>query len=133
MLINKPKGFTLIELLIVISIIGILAAAVLVSLSSYGKKARASRAMAQASSVIPAMASCAGNGGTPAFSGNICSIGVSYGTWPTFPTGYGVATSNWTSSSSWFFSVTGESQTICCNSTMNSCGMPAACDVNATW
>jgi prepilin-type N-terminal cleavage/methylation domain-containing protein len=133
---KNNSSFTLVELMVVIAIIGILAGVVLVSMSSYGKKARASRALSQASSVIPSMISCAGNGGTPAFSGNICSLSASYGTWPTFPTGYSVAASNWTSSSNWYFRVDGESQYICCNSKMNGCGQvanAAACTNIAIW
>ena len=137
--IKKASAFTLIELMVAIAIIGILAAVVLVSMQSYAKKARSSRAMAQASSVIPQMVSCAGNGGTPGFSVNICSLGASYGTWPTFPSDYAVASSsptpNWTSSSNWVFKVssTTDSQSFCCNSAMNSCGQPASCNASATW
>ncbi len=137
---RKIKGFTLIELLVAIAIISILAAAVLVSMLGYGKKARASRAMAQASSVIPSMVSCAGNNGVPqdpAASTYICKIGgadiPSYGTWPTLPAGYSVANFSWTNSSSWYFRVAGESQTICCNSTMNSCGMQTPCTRSTIW
>jgi prepilin-type N-terminal cleavage/methylation domain-containing protein len=134
---KKSKiGFTLIEIMIAIAIIGVLSAVVLVSMKSYGAKARASRAMAQASSVIPSLVSCAGNGGTPSFSGQICSIGSGYGSWPTWPSSdYNVAASNWTSSSNWYFKVSVESgqNAICCNSKMSSCGQPASCDANATW
>ena len=136
---KNNKAFTLIELMVAIGIIGILSAVVLVSMKSYGAKARASRAMAQASSVIPSMVSCAGNSGTPQFSGNICS-GITgadkYGSWPTWPSSdYNVAASNWNSSSDWYFKVSVESgqNAICCNSKMSSCGQPASCDANATW
>ncbi len=135
------RGFTLIEIMVAIGIVGILAAVVLTTMSSYGKRARASRALAQASSVIPSLVSCAGNGGTPNLNGtgDLCSLSSSYGSWPTFPSGYGVATAeptpNWTSSSNWVFKVSssGDSQSICCNSKMNSCGQPATCDASATW
>jgi prepilin-type N-terminal cleavage/methylation domain-containing protein len=132
---QSRKAFTLIEILVAIAIIAILAAIILVSMSTYGKKARASRAMAQASSVIPAMVSCAGNGGTPAFSGDICSLGSGYGSWPAFPDDYSVNASDWTSASSWYFSVHSDddSQTICCDSAMNSCGQPSSCSASATW
>jgi len=129
------SAFTLIEIMIAIAIIGILSAVVLVSMKTYGVKARASRALAQASGAIPSLVSCAGNGGTPAFSGDICSLGSSYGSWPTFPSDYGVAASNWTSASSWYFTVTSanDSQKICCNSKMSSCGMSDSCSASATW
>jgi prepilin-type N-terminal cleavage/methylation domain-containing protein len=139
------KAFSLIEIMVAIAIVGILSAVVLVSMQSYGVKARAAKALAQASSVIPSMVSCAGNGGTPIFGAsgtNICSVitgAANYGSWPTFPGDYAVAsgtpTPNWTSSSNWVFKVssTADSQNFCCNSKMNSCGMPSTCDVNATW
>jgi len=132
---KNKTGFTLIELMVAIAIVGILAAVVLVSMQSYGQKARASRALAQAASVIPAMVSCAGNGGTPAFSGNICSLSSDYGIWPTWPSSsYNVTNSNWTSSGSWYFRVSVESgNAICCNSAMNGCGQPDSCSASATW
>ncbi|MFH0929655.1 MAG: type II secretion system protein [Candidatus Moraniibacteriota bacterium] len=136
---NNKTGFTLIEVMVAIAIIGILAAVVTVSMSSYGKKARASKAMAQASSAIPSMVSCAGNIGNSAvrFSGYICgSSNQGYGSWPVFPSGYSVNASDWTSSSNWYFRVysSADSQTICCNSAMNSCGQPSvACSATAIW
>jgi prepilin-type N-terminal cleavage/methylation domain-containing protein len=140
--IAKHDAFTLIEILVAIAIVGILAAVVMVSMQSYAKKARASRALAQASSVIPSLVSCAGNYSKDDvnFSGQICDSSANYGTWPTWPSSaYAVASNNptpyYTSSSDWVFKVTVESgDAICCNSTMNSCGQPTvACDKNATW
>jgi len=52
------KGFTLVELLVVIAIIGILAAVVLVSLSSQRKKAGFANATRVASSLSPVMTDC---------------------------------------------------------------------------
>ena len=135
------RGFTLVELLVVIAIIGILAAVVLVSMSTFGKKARASRAMSQASSVIPSMVSCWGNVGTVQASsptsggGDICSLSTNYGKWPALPTNYIFSAVTGTTISSWYFSVTNteSSPTICCNSAMNSCGTPASCIATTTW
>lgn len=52
---NNKKGFTLIELLIVISIIGILASIVLVSLNTAREKAQAAEAKSQIKSFISAV------------------------------------------------------------------------------
>jgi len=137
---NSRLGFTLIEIMVAIAIVGILAAVVLVQFSSYGKKARASRAMAQASSAMPAMVSCWGNGGDVQSGTNICSLGANYGTWPILPDSYSYKNNAITkadSSSPWRFSVESDGShdniTICCNSKINSCGQPDSCDVNSTW
>lgn len=53
------KAFTLIELMVAIAIIGILAGVVLVSMSSYAKRARQTAALQTASSVMPAAMKCA--------------------------------------------------------------------------
>ncbi|MDI6777593.1 MAG: type II secretion system protein [Patescibacteria group bacterium] len=129
------SAFTLIEIMVAIAIVSILAAAVLVSMQSYGVKGRSSRALAQASSALPSMVSCWGNSGTVSDSpGDICSGKSAYGNWPTLPNGYSFSAVTGTSSSSFYFTVTGESQTICCNSAMNSCGIiTGACDASATW
>ena len=141
---EKNKAFTLIELMVAIAIIGILAAIVLMQMQGYAKDARASKVLAQASSAIPSMVSCWGNGGDVASGTNICSVitgAANYGAWPTFPADYAIddgdGKSDWTSASSWFFSVVSDSDhddvTICCNSKMNSCGQPATCSATQTW
>ena len=52
------KGFTLVELLVVIAIIGILAAVVLVSLTSQRRNARQSSLLQTAKSFLPAVTQC---------------------------------------------------------------------------
>ncbi|HBB36654.1 MAG: hypothetical protein UX02_C0001G0019 [Candidatus Moranbacteria bacterium GW2011_GWC1_45_18] len=87
--INGKTGFTLIELMVAVAIIGILAGVVLVQMQGYAKDARATKAIAQLSSVIPSMYSCWGNGGkvnVPGQNGgaDVCSTNPSYGKWPNF-------------------------------------------------
>ena len=122
------KAFSLIEIMVAIAIVGILSAVVLVSMSSYAKKARASKAMAQLSSALPSMISCIGNMGiggvgTPSDGGDICTGVASYGKWP--------SADNYTydplitSITSWYIRLNSTASyddvRICCNSAMNSC------------
>ena len=55
---KKMKGFTLVELLVVIAIIGILAAVVLVSLSSQRRKAQMNADLQTVKSVVPYWIDC---------------------------------------------------------------------------
>jgi prepilin-type N-terminal cleavage/methylation domain-containing protein len=133
---NKNKtGFTLIEILVAIAIASILAATIMVSMSGSGEKARTARALAQASSLIPAMESCWGNGGNVSSSGQLCSLGAGYGSVPSLPEGYAYNGIPSTQNTTWYFKVTGTGGTtpICCNSRMSSCGQPATCNATVNW
>jgi prepilin-type N-terminal cleavage/methylation domain-containing protein len=132
----SQKAFTLIEIMVAIAIVGILAAAVLVSMKSYGAKARASKALAQLSSVIPSMISCWGNGNgvvtfvnQPDVNGGepVCTLSDSYGMWPSMTGDLGSYkyASGWTGSNDWAFYAKSDDdgRLICCNSAMKGCKM----------
>ncbi len=127
---KNKKGFTLIEIMVAIAIVGILAAVVLVSLSSFGAKGRSAKALAQLSSAIPSMISCAGNKGWDSVNdassnGNICGSDSNYGKWPqtTGDLGGYAYQSSIIDSSDWAIYLYKDSDNvrICCNSAMNSC------------
>lgn len=138
------KGFTFIELMVTIAIMGILATITIVYSTSYMKRARASKALAELSSRIPSMYACWGNGGTVVSyectgcgTNNpdgkaICQFNSvdapSYGTWPVSQIGdfssyvYG----NFAAATSKVFRVslyspTQDATMVCCNSTMKGC------------
>lgn len=139
---KNTKAFSLIEVMVAIAIVGILAAVVLVAMSSYGKRARASNALASLSSAIPGMVSCWGNGGTvnsPSSGGSICSLASSYGQWPQTAgslSSYAYTGSTITDRTTWFVMLTSstDDRRVCCNSAMMNCKLldTASSTCNAT-
>ena len=137
MMKKNNQGFTLVELMVALGIVSIMAAVVLVSMNSYGAKARSSKALAQLSSAIPSMVSCWGNAkdvNAPSNGGNICGADSNYGQWPSVGAGTDLSTYGYASSaddtgiipkSGWWVALSSgasdDNIKICCNKAMNNC------------
>ncbi len=128
---KKRSGFTLIELLTVMAIIGILSAAMLITLSVYKKRATASKLLLELSSAMQKVYLCISDGNQVArptdAGGVICqdasgSSLPNYGRWPKLPSGYTYHSSS-SFGNSWFYMVTSgdDDLRICCNSTYGKC------------
>lgn len=125
MKIKNQKGFSLIELLLVISIVAILASAILVAISGQREKARASKVLMELSATLQPMMMCWSDGGTigsRSNGGNICSLGGSYGQWPNLSSsGWTYVTGSVPNSGNWSFGGRSGSSTITCSSSTDSC------------
>lgn len=126
---KKEEGFTLVELLLVLAIISILSGTILVSVTSHKAKAHQSRMLAQLAGAIQNMVLCRSDQGaitepnTSTGGGNICSLGVNYGTWPVVGTnGFGAYVSDAAfEDGGWFVHTDDGIARICCNSGSNQC------------
>ena len=131
---KSNSGFTLIELMTVIAIIGILASAIMISLSVQKKRATVNRVLTEMSGIMENIYLCKsddgtiGNPGTHGL-GNVCSLGPNYGTWPDVSDtvlgngmGFSIYHTN-LNSGSWAYWASGTgTEVVCCNSKSGKCG-----------
>ena len=82
----KQKGFTLIELLVVVSVIGLMASIVLVSLNTARQKARNARRLADAHQIVNALHLYLADSQGMVGCGAVISIGTDFDTGQCLPT-----------------------------------------------
>ena len=143
MMIKKIKrsdqGFTLIELMTVMAIIGILATAIIMSLSSHKKRAEGTKALTELSGVMQNIYLCIADEGVvpaPSSGQSICSISDAYGLWPSMTDSLANYSLSGSSSftSAWYYQAVNstDSITICCNSLSGRCENLESGGCNAT-
>ncbi len=129
-------GFTLVELMTVIAIIGILASAIMISLSVQKKRATVNRVLTEMSGIMENIYLCKSDDGTiknPTETygkGDVCNISSNYGTWPDVSddvlgngAGFSITIQGGLNSGSWAYWASGTgTEVICCNSTSGKCG-----------
>jgi prepilin-type N-terminal cleavage/methylation domain-containing protein len=136
--IINNQGFTLIELMTVMAIIGILASAIMISLSVQKRRAASGKVLTEMSAVMQNIYLCKSDDGTveiPTTGGDVCSFnGVAnpnYGQWPALGGNEGLSNSYTRGSdfngNNWFYGVNadasaGGEDNICCNAISGKCG-----------
>ncbi len=143
---NNNSGFTLIELMTVMAIIGILASAIMISLSVQKKRATVNKVLTELSGVMENIYLCKSDDGAinpPNSTGgnSICDISSNYGVWPDVSesvlgngTGFSISVTGDLNSGNWAYWAKGtDTEIVCCNSKSGKCGkVTAGCNANTS-
>jgi len=120
----------------VIAIIGILASAIMISLSVQKKRATVNKVLTEMSGIMENIYLCKSDDGkinNPIGAdgkGDICDISLNYGTWPDVSddvlgngAGFSITIQGDLNSGSWAYWAKGtDTETVCCNSKSGKCG-----------